>query len=100
MLRLTALLCFLSINQPATAQDPRLAARLDSTTRVEVESVLAVARRRGLPVEPLVQKALEGSSKGASGPRIVAAVETMLGDLGRARDALGDQVTAGELVAG
>ncbi len=102
MLRLTALMFLLSFPMsPATAdaQDPRLA-RLDSLTRTQVELVLATARGRGLPVEPLVQKALEGSSKGAPGPRIVSAVETMLGDLGRAQQGLGRSATADELVAG
>ena len=101
-MRLTALLFFLSLHQPAAAvaQDPRLAARLDSLTRTQVESVLTVARNRGLPVEPLVQKALEGSSKGAPGPRITAAVETLLAGLTRAQQGLGRRATAGELVAG
>ena len=103
MLRLTALLCFLSLNHPPAdlaAQDPRLAARLDSVTRVQVEAVLTVALEEGLPIEPLVQKALEGSSKRAPGPRIVAAVETMLGDLRRARRSLGEGASTDELVAG
>jgi hypothetical protein len=100
MLRVTALLFLLSFNQPAEAQDPRLAARLDSTTRAQVEAVLVTAQSRGLPVEPLVQKALEGSSKGARGPRIVAAVEAMLADLGRAREGLGRDASSSELVAG
>jgi hypothetical protein len=102
MLRVTALLFLLSVGQPenAAAQDPRLAARLDSLTRVRVESILLSARREQLPVEPLVQKALEGESKGAPGPRIVAAVETMLADLRQARNALGGEASADELVAG
>lgn len=100
MLRLTALLFFLSLNQPAAAQDPRLAARLDSATLTQVEAVLTSAHGRGLPVEPLIQKALEGSSKGAAGARIVAAVETMLADLTRARDGLGRGATPEELVSG
>jgi hypothetical protein len=85
---------------PATGQDSRLATRLDSTTRSRVDSVLAAARGEGLPGEPLVQKALEGSSKGAAGPRIVAAVEAVLADLRRARAALGRGAEADELVAG
>lgn len=102
MLRLTALLCFLSFNQPLdlAAQDPRLAARLDSVTRVQVEAILSVAQRERLPVEPLVQKALEGSSKRASGPRIVGAVEAMLGSLRVARRSLGEEASSDELVAG
>jgi hypothetical protein len=93
----------LSFHQPpatVVAQDPRLAARLDSVTRTQVEAVLTTARSRGLPVEPLVQKALEGSSKGAPGPRIRAAVEALLGDLTRAQQGLGRSATADELVAG
>jgi hypothetical protein len=82
----------------AAAQDPRLEARLDSTTRARVEAALASARAEGLPTEPLVQKALEGASKGAPGPRIVDAVATVLADLHRAREALG-LAAADELVA-
>jgi hypothetical protein len=98
-----ALLDCLSVS-PSTpivsAQDPRLATRLDSVTRTEVESLLTVAGRRGLPVEPLVQKALEGSSKRAPGPRIVTAVEAMLADLTRAQQGLGSGASVDELVAG
>ncbi len=83
----------------AAAQDPRLEARLDSATRVRVEAALASARDEGLPTEPLVQKALEGASKGAPGPRIVDAVGTVLADLRRARQALGVAAAEDELVA-
>ena len=51
----------------AAAQDPRLAARLDSATRAQVEAALASARGEGLPTEPLVQKALEGCEQGRPG---------------------------------
>jgi len=83
----------------AAAQDPRLESRLDSATRAQVEAALAAARGEGLPTEPLVQKALEGASKGAPGPRIVAAVATVLADLRRAREALGLAAAEDELVA-
>jgi hypothetical protein len=83
----------------AAAQDPRLEARLDSATRARVEAALASARDEGLPTEPLVQKALEGASKGAPGPRIVDAVGTVLADLRRAREALGVAAAEDELVA-
>src|SRR5262245_13904066 len=102
MLRMTTLLLALALLRPPTgaaAQDPRLAARLDSATRVQVEAVVASARGEGLPTEPLVQKALEGSSKGAGGPRIVTAVEAMLADLRRAREALGRAAAPDEIVA-
>jgi hypothetical protein len=103
MLRLTVLLFFLSLPPSAdyaAGQDPRLTARLDSVTLPQVEAVLTTAQRRGLPLEPLVQKALEGASKGAPGPRIVTAVEAMLADLTRAQEGLGRSANADELVAG
>jgi len=102
MLRVIILLSIgLLLRSPAAAaaQDPRLEARLDSATRVRVEAELASARAEGLPTEPLVQKALEGASKGAPGPRIVAAVATVLADLRRAREALGLTAAEDELVA-
>ena len=61
----------------ASAQDQRLAQRLDSTTAVAVQQIVDSARRVGLPTEPLVQKALEGSTLGASGPRIETAVSAL-----------------------
>jgi hypothetical protein len=97
MLGLIAIALLLST--PAAAQDPRLDARLDSTTRAQVEAVVATAHAEGLPTEPLVQKALEGSSKGAPGPRITAAVTTVLEDLRRARAALGQAAGDADLVA-
>jgi len=95
------LLCLALLRLPAAAeaQDPRLTARLDSATRVQVEALLVSARDEGLPTEPLVQKALEGSSKGAPGPRIVSAVESTFGDLRRAREALGRNAASDEIVA-
>ncbi|MDQ3810146.1 MAG: hypothetical protein M3336_07640, partial [Chloroflexota bacterium] len=57
------------------AQDARLAARLDPATRKAVEVIVDSARAAGLPTEPLIDKALEGASKRASGGRITAAVQ-------------------------
>jgi hypothetical protein len=80
-------------------QDPRLE-RLDPETRSLVVSVVDSARAAGLPSEPLIQRALEGVTKGAQGPRIVAAVRRLATDLGTARGALGSGATAPELEAG
>ena len=101
MLRVTTLLLLLAVLRPpsASAQDPRLAARLDSATHARVEAMIAAARGDGLPTEPLAQKALEGASKGAAGPRIVAAVNSTLADLRRAREALGVGASADDIVA-
>jgi hypothetical protein len=56
------------------------------------------ASHGGLPTEPLVQKALEGESKGADSASIVRAVEALLERLRVARRALGG-ATEPELVA-
>jgi hypothetical protein len=81
----------------AAAQDSRLAERLDDATAASVQRVVDSARGEGLPTEPLVQKALEGSTLGASDERIVAAVEALRGQLGRAREALGGKASEAEL---
>jgi hypothetical protein len=84
----------------ASAQEPRLAGRLSATARTGVEAVLDSARREGLPLEPLVDRALEGASKRADDGRIIAAVRRLAGDLGAARDALGSGVSDAEITAG
>lgn len=81
------------------AQDPRLERRLDSATVAALVAVIDSARTVGLPVEPLVQRALEGAAKHASPVRIVAAVRSLADELSVARTALGGASTAPELVA-
>lgn len=82
------------------AQDARLDARLDERTRSALLPVIDSARVAGLPIEPLVQKALEGASKRAPGDRIVHAVRRLAGQLGTAQLALGRGAAEPELVAG
>jgi hypothetical protein len=79
-------------------QDPRLE-RLDSDTRSAVAAVVDSAHGAGLPVEPIIQRALEGTTKGAPGARIVAAVRRLAVDLGTARTALGTGASEAELEA-
>jgi hypothetical protein len=83
----------------AEAQDRRLADRLDPATASAVQRVVDSAAREGLPTEPLVQKALEGSTLGAPGDRIVAAVGALHGQLGRARQVLGTRAGEADLTA-
>lgn len=85
---------------PLAAQDARLAGRVDAATRAQLTVILDSARLRGLPTDPLVNKALEGASKGADGARIVLAVRRLTTDLAAARDALGPAASTAELVAG
>lgn len=85
--------------------EARLGDRLDVATRSAVLAQLDSARQAGLPVEPLVDRALEGASKQAlgrpvSGADIVAAVHRLRGALGAARVALGSRATGTELAAG
>jgi hypothetical protein len=82
---------FVLIASPAalSGQDPRLERRLDGDTRARVAAVIDSARAAGLPVEPLIDKALEGASKRAPGDRIVVAVRNLAAGLLAARDALG-----------
>lgn len=84
----------------ARAQDPRLMHRLDSATFAAVSTLMDSARTAGLPVEPLVQRALEGVAKHAESERIVAAVRRLAGELGLARAALGRESSPAELDAG
>src|SRR6059036_4340293 len=95
----TSLLGATLIATAAAAQDQRLD-RLDPSVRPLVASVIDSARAAGLPTEPLVQRALEGATKGAPGPLIVSAVQRLAADLGRAREALGPGTTPPELEAG
>jgi hypothetical protein len=82
------------------AQDARLDARLDPHTRDAVVTLIDSARADRIPSEPLVQKALEGASKHADGPRILTAVRMLARELGDARTALGPASTDAEVIAG
>ena len=94
-----ALVLLAAVPAALGAQDARLAARLDARTRAQLAPVLDSARRAGLPVEPLIDKALEGASKGAPRPRIVAAVRSLAGTLAEAREAIGPSASEAEVVA-
>ncbi|HEY7028915.1 MAG TPA: hypothetical protein VH438_14980 [Gemmatimonadales bacterium] len=82
------------------AQDSRLQTRLPADVANQVQRLVDSAAQHGLPTEPLVQKALEGQSKGADGGRIVAAVRTLSGQLGEASTTLGPGAPEADVVAG
>ncbi len=84
----------------ASAQEPRLRDRLPQPTRSAVDAILDSARAEGIPAEPLVDRALEGASKGAAADRILAAVQRLWGELRTARISLGPGSSAPEIVAG
>jgi hypothetical protein len=80
--------------------DSRLASRLDPRTRTAVVAIIDSARLRSLPVEPLIDKALEGAAKKATTQQIVSAVRAFAGQLEEARQALGETSTEPELIGG
>lgn len=82
-----------------SAQDARLAQRTDTRLREALAPVLDSARQAGIPIEPLIDKALEGTSKGAPRGRIVGAVRSLARTLRDARDAVGASAMEAEVVA-
>jgi len=100
MRRLLLMLALVAMPRTLSAQDSRLAGRLDATTMSAVSSIIDSAKADGLPAEPLVQKALEGASKRAPGEAIVRAVRTLAVNLRTVRTALGVKSTDQELLAG
>ncbi|MGZ8456145.1 MAG: hypothetical protein ACXWZ4_06060 [Gemmatirosa sp.] len=78
----------------------RLEGIADPRVRRAVADALTDADRRGLPLEPLIAKALEGVEKEAPPARIEAAVRGMAARLATSREALKPAVTDREVTAG
>jgi hypothetical protein len=72
------------------AQDvpTRLDGRVSPEVRHAVQGIAADAAAHGLPVDPLVQKAIEGAAKGVPGDRVIAAVRALAGRLAEAMEAV------------
>lgn len=66
----------------------RLAGHVPPAVVAQVQRLADTAVARGLPVDPLVNKALEGAVKGALPDKIVSAVRAVLQQLDLASDAL------------
>ncbi len=94
------LLLVLGLPVLAPAQEPRFQGRVPDPARQQVEAILDAARLRRLPVEPLVDRALEGAAKGAPAAMIVAAVTRLRDELATVRTAFGETATPAELSAG
>ncbi len=84
----------------ARGQEPRLVGRVPDAARTQVDAILVAARARGLPIEPLVDRALEGATKGAPPAALVAAVTRLRDELVVVRDAFGATASTAELTAG
>ena len=83
-------LLILLVAPPLAAQTglQRAKAALPRETARQLEQTVVSARKRGLPTEPLVDKALEGVAKGAAPSVIMNAVRQKVDLLGRAHAAL------------
>lgn len=88
---------------PVTAQDQgpdqdvdprleRIRAELPGPALEQIETRIAAARSAGLPVEPLLDKAVEGIAKNIPAALIAGAIDQLGEDLGRARELLADGV--------
>jgi len=101
--RTLTVIAALALPLPLVAQEgraSRLDGRLDGATEAVVQRVLDSARTRGLPVDPIVDKALEGATKKAPSARIQAAVTSLLGRLEVARAALAPDPSPRDIAAG
>lgn len=96
---LRTLVALTLVARAASAQDPRLAQRLDKPTYLAVNAIVDSARLAKLPTAPLVDKALEGAAKGSDGQKIVAAVHQLSLRMAISRRALGTNSTGDEIKA-
>jgi hypothetical protein len=101
LIALSAVALGAPLNQPLSAQtaQERLAGLVDAPTYDQLTTLLAQADSAGLPTGPLVQKALEGHSKGANDRVLLDAVDRLLERLRVARAALGDEISEEELAS-
>jgi hypothetical protein len=84
----------------AFAQGPTVLPIADVEARQAVEREIALAEAKGLPVQPLIAKAMEGVAKQATGERIRVAVASLAKRLEQARTLLAPSPSVAELVSG
>ena len=85
---LTLPLSLLGLQQGGSGIADRLAGRVSPAVAALVEELGTAASARGLPVDPLIQKAIEGSAKGVPSERVTAAVRLVAMQLDTAAAAL------------
>ena len=83
---------------PVVAQDVRLSQRFPPPVAARLASAIDSAGREGLPMEPLVLRALEGQAKNASPEQILAALERLRNALRTSRTTLGTAASPNELM--
>jgi len=85
-----ALLVLAVCSTEARTQDvaARLAGRVSPEVATLVQQLATGAARRGLPIDPLIQKAIEGSAKGVPADRVAIALRALTAQLDAAAVAL------------
>jgi hypothetical protein len=83
----------------AGAQEARLTLIKDDATRDRVRAFIEGAQRRGTPVEPLINRALEGVAFKADAKRIERAMADLEQRMRTAQKLLGSRATVDELAA-
>src|SRR2546423_6337192 len=81
----------LALATPLASQQPidgRLAGRVSPAVVAVVRELAPAAAARGLPIDPLIQKAIEGSAKGVPADLVAAAVRQVAAQLDTAAIAL------------
>ena len=99
MVQIFAALALMSASSvdTAAAQDGRIIARFPTPVASRVLAIVDSAQRDGLPTEPIVLRALEGSAKGIPPERIIDALGRLRNALRTARGTLGTSASSTEL---
>src|SRR2546430_14427084 len=92
---------FPSVPRPAVIAASPLAGQQRFTGRIAavVESLGVAAAARGLPVDPVIEKAIEGSAKGIPAERVTAALRVIVDQLDTAAAALRDGGVSGDTIS-
>ena len=92
---------FPSILTLAVVAASQLAGQQRFTGRIAavVESLGVAAAARGLPVDPVIEKAIEGSAKGIPAERVTAALRVIVDQLDTAAASLRDGGISGDTIA-
>ncbi len=85
---------------PVFAQGTTVLPIADVKARQAVEREIALAEEKGLPVQPLIAKAMEGVTKQATGERIRVAVASQAKRLEQARSLLAPSPSEAEMISG
>jgi len=94
-MRLSSVLAFALVFVTPVAGQQRFAGRIAAV----VDSLRAAAAARGLPIDPVIEKAIEGSAKGVPAERVTAALRAVVDQLDTAAASLRDGGIGGDTIA-